>query len=119
MSFDFYDTEAAHLAECYDGDEADFVEYSSEEKRDYIAEKERRFKKRDIGKFVVVQTSRRNKRVMCRLYLVNRNITRRFWWSHDAQYAMVFNDKTAAEFQAKKYKYNNAKVIEIKEWMTS
>lgn len=119
MEFDFYDTEAAHLAECYDGDEADFVEYSTEEKRDYIAEKERRFKKRDIGKFVVVQTARRNKRVMCRLYLVNRNITRRFWWSHDAQYAMVFNDKTAAEHQAKRYKYNNAKVVEIKEWMTS
>lgn len=119
MTFDFYDTEAAHLAECYDGDEAYFEKYSTEDKRDYIAEKERRFKKRDIGKFVVVQTARRNRKVMCRLYLVNRNITRRFWWSHDAQYAMVLNEKTAAEFQAKKYKYNNVKVVEIKEWMTS
>lgn len=107
------------MAECYDGDEADFEEYSSEDKRDYIEEKERRFPKRDIGKFVIVQIARRNKKVMHRLYLVDRNITKCFWWSHDALYAMVFNDKTAAEFQAKKYKYNNVKVVEIKEWMTS
>ena len=116
---DYDETEAAHLAEIYDDDCYGFGPYSTDERRYYIAEKELRFKKRDIGKFVVVQTARRNKRVMCRLYLVNRNITRRFWWSHDAQYAMVFNYKTTAEFQAKKYKYNNVKVVEIKEWMTS
>ena len=94
---DYDETEAAHLAEIYDDDCYVFGPYSTDERRYYIAEKERRFKKRDIGKFVIVQTARRNKKVMCRLYLVNRNITRRFWWSHDAQYAMVFNEKTAAE----------------------
>lgn len=118
MAFDFYDTEAAHLAEIYDDDCCVFQPYSTDEKREFVAEKEHRFKKQDVGKFVIVQMARRNKRVMDRLYLVNRSITKRFWWSHDARYAMVFNDKTAAEFQAKRYKYNKVKVVEIKSHMT-
>ena len=47
------------------------------------------------------------------IYLVDRSKTKRFWWSHDAVYAMVFNDKSAAEFQAGKYKHNDIEVIEI------
>ncbi|MBQ9821791.1 MAG: hypothetical protein IJM58_06680 [Muribaculaceae bacterium] len=119
MDFDFYDTEAAHLAEIYDGDDAYFEEYSTYEKREYIADKENRFNRQDVGKYVVVQTPRKNKKVMRRLYLVDRNKTKRFWWSHDALYAMVFNDKSAAELQAKRYKYNNTRVVEIKSYMTS
>ena len=120
--FDFYDTEACHLSEIYDGAEGriydDFEPYSTAEKRAYIAAKERRFKKEDIGKFVIVQTPQIRKATIKRLYLVDRSKTKRFWWSHDAIYAMVFNDKTAAEFQANKYKYNNAKVVEITNTMT-
>ncbi len=119
--FDFYDTEACHLSEIYDGADGyydDFEPYSTAEKRAYIAAKERRFKKEDIGKFVVVQTPRKRNKVVKCLYLVDRSKTKRFWWSHDAIYAMVFNDKTAAEFQANKYKYNNAEVVEITNTMT-
>lgn len=41
------------------------------------------------------------------MYLVNRNITKRMWWSPSAFLAMVFESKSAAENQARKYKYNN------------
>lgn len=120
--FDFWDTEAGHLSEIYDDDERrcsdGFEPYSTVERRAYIAAKERRFKKEDIGKFVVVQTPRKRNKVVKCLYLVDRSKTKRFWWSHDAIYAMVFNDKTTAEFQANKYKYNNAKVVEITNTMT-
>lgn len=116
MNFDFDDTEACHLSEIYDGADGyydDFEPYSTAEKRAYIAAKECRFKKEDIGKFVIVQTPRIRKVTIKRLYLVDRSKTKRFWWSHDALYAMVFNDKSAAEFQAGKYKHNNIEVIEI------
>lgn len=117
MDFDFWDTEAGHLTEIYDGAEGriydDFEPYSTAEKRAYIAAKERRFKKEDIGKFVIVQIPRLRKKTVKRLYLVDRSKTKRFWWSHDAVYAMVFNNKSAAEFQAGKYKHNDIKVVEI------
>lgn len=117
MDFDFWDTEAGHLTEIYDGAEGriydDFEPYSTAEKRAYIAAKECRFKKEDIGKFVVVQIPRLRKKTVKRLYLVDRSKTKRFWWSHDAVYAMVFNNKSAAEFQAGKYKHNDIKVVEI------
>lgn len=116
MDFDFHDTEACHLSEMYDGDDGyyDYFEpYSTAEKRAYIAAKECRFKKEDIGKFVVVQIPRIRKATVKRLYLVDRSKTKRFWWSHDALYAMVFNDKSAAEFQAGKYKHNTIEVVEI------
>ena len=117
MDFDFWDTEAGHLTEIYDGAEGriydDFEPYSTAEKRAYIAAKECRFKKEDIGKFVVVQIPRLRKKTVKRLYLVDRSKTKRFWWSHDASYAMVFNNKSAAESQAGKYKHNDIKVVEI------
>lgn len=116
MNFDFDDTEACHLSEIYDGADGyydDFEPYSTAEKRAYIAAKECRFKKEDIGKFVVVQIPRLRKKTVKRLYLVDRSKTKRFWWSHDAVYAMVFNNKSAAEFQAGKYKHNDIKVVEI------
>lgn len=117
MDFDFWDTEAGHLTEIYDGAEGriydDFEPYSTAEKRAYIAAKERRFKKEDIGKFVIVQTPRIRKATIKRLYLVDRSKTKHFWWSHDALYAMVFNDKSDAEFQAGKYRHNDIEVVEI------
>lgn len=36
-----------------------------------------------------------------------------FWWSPNTTFTMKFIKKSCAEFQAKKYKYNNVKVIEI------
>ena len=114
---DFNDTEAAHLSEIYDGCETYSKPYSWSERRDYVNAKGKCFKKKDIGKYVIVQNSRRNRKVMSRMFLVGRGITKRFWWSPDSYYAMVFEKKEAAELQAKKYKYNNVRVIQITENM--
>lgn len=54
---------------------------------------------------------------MPRMFLVDRRITKRFWWSPDSYYAMIFKKKEAAELQAKKYKYNNVRVKQITENM--
>lgn len=115
--FDYYDTEAAHLSEIYDDAEAYFEPFTIQDRADYVAAKGRCFKKEDIGKYVVVQNSRRNKKVMPTMYLVDRKITKRMWWSPDSYYAMVFEKKSAAEYQAKRYKFNNARVKEIKPYM--
>lgn len=114
---DFDDTEAAHLAEIYDDSCEIFEPYTNSEKRDYIRAKNCCFRKQDIGKFVVVQNPRRNKSVMKLLYLVDRKKTKRFWWSHEASYAMVFDKKSAAEVQANRYRFNKARVVEIKSHM--
>lgn len=111
-----YDTEAGHLAEIYDGCEI-FEPYTDGEKRDYIRAKNCRFHKQDIGKYVVAQVPRKNKSVVKLLYLVDRSRTKRFWWSHDAEYAMVFDKKSAAEIQASRYRFNRARVLEIKPHM--
>ena len=110
--FDFDDTEAAHLSEIYDDCEIESRSYSLSERKDYISAKGRCFRDKDIGKYVVVQTPR-NKRVMSKMFLVDRKITKRFWWSPDSYYAMIFEKKEAAELQAKKYKYNNVRVKQI------
>lgn len=114
---DYDDTEAAHLSEIYDGYDSFFESYSYMEKRDFVRAKNCRFRKQDIGKFVVAQTPRRNKSVMKLLYLVDRNKTKRFWWSHDALYAMVFDKKSAADIQVIRYRFNQARVVEIKQHM--
>lgn len=109
----FWDTEAEHLTEIYDGAEYDaFEPYSRLEKREYIREKAR-FNKADVGKYVIVQKTRKNKDVVEKLYLVDRSKTTRFWWSHDAFYAMKFESKDAAIQQAEKYRYNKVRVVQI------
>ncbi len=45
--------------------------------------------------------------------MVDRNKTKDFWWSFNTKFAMKFIKKSSANFQAKKYKYNNVKVIKI------
>ena len=47
------------------------------------------------------------------LFLVNRNLTKRFWWSPDSSYAMVFENEAAARIQAAKYRFNKASVKKI------
>lgn len=115
--FDYYDTEAAHLSEIYDGAEDFFEPLTIQDRADYVAAKGRCFKKEDIGKYVIVQNSRRNKKVMPTMYLVDRKITKRMWWSPASYYAMIFEKKSAAEYQAKRYKFNDARVKEIKPYM--
>ena len=117
--FDFYDTEAAHLSEIYDGCEVYDEPYSRADRADYVSAKGRCFNKSDIGKYVVVQNSRINKKVMPTMYLVDRSKTKRMWWSPDSYYAMVFNNKSAAEFQAKRYKFNKPRVMQIKPYMAN
>ena len=117
MFNDDYCSEAEALNERYDCIDNDFEPYSTAEKADFIRAKNCRFLKKDVGKFVVAQTPRRNKSVVKLLYLVDRSRTKAFWWSHDALFAMVFEKKEAAEFQAKRYRYNKARVIEVKPWM--
>jgi len=112
-----YISEAEALSEIYDGFEENFEPYTTEEKMYFIRSKNFRFSKSDIGKFVIIQTPRRNKNVMKILYLVDRQKCKTFWWSHDSNFAMIFNCRSAAQNQVSKYRYNNAKIMEIKPWM--
>lgn len=105
-------SEAEHLSEIYDGCEVNFEPYSRLERREYIRDKAR-FNKTDVGKYVIVQKTRTNRDVVEKLYLVDRRITTRFWWSHDASYAMKFESKEVAMKQAEKYKYNKVRVVQI------
>lgn len=119
-----YISEAEALSEIYDDFGGVFEPYSKRDRRDYVDAKSRTFKKSDIGKWVVVQKPRRNKGVVGTLYLVDRNLTKRFWWSPDSFYAMVFEKESAARIQAAKYRFNKANVRQItssmadKEWFS-
>lgn len=106
-------SEAEHLAEICDYDFNDYEPYSALEKQFYLKARSHCFSKEDIGKYVIVQNSRRNRNVMPTMYLVDRAKTKRMWWSPASIYAMVFESKSAAEYQAKRYKYNKARVKQI------
>lgn len=108
-----YISEAEALSEIYDGFECGFEPYSKSERRDYVDAKSRTFKKSDVGKWVVTQKPRRKKGVVSTLYLVDRNLTKRFWWSPDSSYAMVFEKESAARIQAAKYWFNKASVKQV------
>lgn len=103
-----YISEAEALSEIYDGFEGSFEPYLKSDRRDYVDAKSRTFKKSDIGKWVVTQKPRRKKDVVSTLYLVDRSLTKRFWWSPDSSYAMVFEKESAARIQAAKYRFNKA-----------
>lgn len=119
-----YISEAEALSEIYDGFEGNFEPYSKSDRRDYVDAKSRTFKKSDIGKWVVTQKTRRKKGVVSTLYLVDRRLTKRFWWSPDSFYAMVFETESAARIQAAKYRFNKATARQItssmadKEWFS-
>lgn len=85
--------------------------------KEKIKAKSRRFKKDDIGKYVIVQDPCYDKDLINWLFLVDRKKTKQTWWTHDAGLAIVFQKKNAAQLQARKYKYNNVKVVKIKESM--
>lgn len=106
-----YGTEAEHLAdiEDYDFEEA----YDDWEKKLYLDAKACCFSESDIGKFVIIQNSRRKKNIMPTMFLVDRHKTKRMWWSPSSFLAMVFDKESAAKYQAKRYKYNNARVKKI------
>ena len=104
-------TEAEHLA---DIDDYDLEEpYEDWEKKLYLDAKARCFSENDIGKFVIIQNSRRNKNIMPTMFLVDRHKTKRMWWSPSSFLAMIFEKESAAKYQAKRYKYNNARVMKI------
>lgn len=108
-----YISEAEALSEIYDGLEGGFEPYTKSDRRDYVDAKSRTFRKSDIGKWVVTQKPRRKRGVVSTLYLVDRNLTKRFWWSPDSSYAMVFEKESAARIQAAKYRFNKASVKQI------
>ena len=106
------DSEASHLAEIEDEDYlCEVNSYTFNFKQSKIKRKNYLFTKDDLGKFVIIQNSKYNN--FKNLYLVDRNKTKDFWWSFNTIFAMKFIKKSAANFQAKKYKYNNVKVIKI------
>lgn len=119
-----YISEAEALSEIYDGFEGNFEPYSRSDRSEYVDAKSRTFKKSDIGKWVVILKPRRNKDVVSTLYLVDRNLTKRFWWSPDSSNAMVFDKENAAKIQAAKYRFNKAIAKQItssmadKEWFS-
>lgn len=86
---------------------------SENEIREYLRKKSFNFSPSDKGKFVIMQKPRK-RGLVTRLYLVNRNITKDFWWSNDAQYAMKFDSKNDAKQALSKLKYNNPEIIRIK-----
>ena len=86
---------------------------SENEIREYLRKKSFNFSPSDKGKFVIMQKPRK-RGLVTRLYLVNRNITKDFWWSNDAQYAMKFDSKDDAKQALSKLKYNNPEIIRIK-----
>lgn len=65
-------SEAEHLAEICDYDFNDYEPYSALEKQFYLKARSHCFSKADIGKYVIVQNSRRNRNVMPTMYLVDR-----------------------------------------------
>lgn len=89
-------------------------------KKAYVTEIINGFNPKNIGKWVVVTSPRKKKATVSKLYLVDRTSNKhtQWWWSPDALFAMVFNKQSAAEYQAKRYKYNNPRVIQITEKMT-
>ena len=91
-----YISEAEALSEIYDGFESDFKPYSKSDRRDYVDAKSSTFPTSKVGKWVITQNPRRNKGVVNILYLVDRNLTKRFWWSPDSFYAMIFENESAA-----------------------
>ncbi len=107
-----YISEAEALSDIYDGEEIT-EPLSQEDKRDYVLAKSHCFKKSDIGKYVIVQKPRKKKRVINNLYLVNRKLTKKMWWSPSSFLAMVFESPLEAVTQAKKYKYNSVRVKKI------
>lgn len=114
-------SEAEYLADIYD-DTYDYNfnnldTYSLEEKQSYVIARSHCFSKEDIGKYVVVQNTRRNKNIVSELYLVDRTKTKRMWWSPASIYAMIFEKKSSAEYQAKKYKYNKVRIKQITQEM--
>lgn len=117
-------SEAEALSEIYDDCEVGFDPYSKSDCRNYINAKSRAFKKSDVGKWVVTQKPRHKRGVVGILYLVDRNLTKRFWWSPDSSYAMIFDNESAARIQAAKYRFNKACVRQItssmadKEWFS-
>ena len=121
MACNFYDSdsEASHLAEIEDEDYlCEVNSYILNFVQPKIKKKTHLFTKDDLGKFVITQTPRRYSDFR-NLYLVDRNKTKDFWWSPNAKFAMKFIKKSCAEYQAKRYKYNNAKVVKITKKMLS
>lgn len=112
-------SEAEYLADIYDYDFNNLDTYSSAEKQLYVIARSHCFSKKDIGKYVVVQNTRRNKNIVSKLYLVDRTKTKRMWWSPASIYAMIFEKKSAAEYQAKRYKYNKVRVKQITQEMAN
>lgn len=108
-----YVSEAEALSEIYDGFEGNFGPYSKSDRCDYVDAKSRTFKKSDIGKWVVTQKPRYKKGIVSILYLADRNLTKRFWWTSDSSYAMVFEKESDARIQAAKYRFNKTSVKQI------
>lgn len=92
--------------------------YDVYDRAEYVDKKFHAFSPKSIGKWCVVQKPKRKRNTISRLFLVDRNRTKRWWWSPDAFYAMVFDNESAARFQIRRYKYNKPKIMQITPAMT-
>lgn len=50
-----------------------------------------------------------------KLFLINRNITHKRWWTIDLSDAIQFNKKTAAEYSARHLRFGDPEVITYSE----
>lgn len=113
------DTEAEHLSDIEDYYEDSFEPYEDWEKKRYFTFKSMSFDKKNIGKWLVVQNSRKNRHIMPTMFLVDRHKTKMFWWSPSPRFAMIFEKESAAKYQAKRYKFNKARAIQISTLMAN
>ncbi len=65
-----------------------------------------------MGYFITTK-SRKNEGVT--LFLVNRNINKKIWWTESLDEAIHFRKKEAAEYSLKKLRYNDPKIITLSE----
>ena len=131
--FDYNDTEAAHLADIHSGFESHNMSFEEEIAEaeyqkvrtivtlsgldeDYYARQKERRKRRKQEKhnlFVIVQDSRKGDTT---LMLVDRRKSKKYWWTHDFSIAYI-GTKNEIDKAAKKFKYNNVRVISYKEYL--
>lgn len=75
--------------------------------------KKHHFNKDDIGRWVIIQRPKYNRDTVQRLFLVDREKTKAWWWSPNADYAKRYDSQIDAELQVKRYKYGKIKAVQI------
>lgn len=82
-------------------------------RRKFVYKISHSFELSDVGKWIIFTYPRKKVNIIEKLFLVDRNKTKEWWWSPAAYYAMIFDTKEMANLRANKYKYNRPTVMQI------